>query len=100
MGSNIMLPAKGLLTVTGATLLLVALSLDFSYPNLNTYVISYLRTKDRTITYTDWVFINNTKAFVQGLLMLFMGKLERKIGTRFCIIMGCCIYTGGITLTY
>ena len=34
----------GILTCLGGFLLSLALSLDYSYPNLNTYVTSYLRT--------------------------------------------------------
>ena len=34
----------GILACLGGFLLSLALSLDYSYPNLNTYVTSYLRT--------------------------------------------------------
>ncbi len=81
--------------------------------NLNTYVISYLRNKEcptngsngttasqastgdpeDCITYADWIYLTTTKTFVQGLLMPFAGKLERRIGTRWSVILGCIIYT-------
>ena len=35
---------RGCLCVLGSFLLSLALSLDYSYPNLNTYITSYLRT--------------------------------------------------------
>ena len=34
---------RGYLCVLGSFLLSLALSLDYSYPNLNTYITSYLR---------------------------------------------------------
>ena len=34
---------RGYLCVLGSFLLSLALSLDYSYPNLNTYIVSYLR---------------------------------------------------------
>lgn len=61
--------------------------------NLNTYVISYLRSKDHSISYSDWIFVTTSKTFVQGSLMPFMGGLERLVGTRICILIGCIIYT-------
>ena len=106
-----MIPVKGLLTVFGATFLLISLALDFSYgktfymkyktaieifsfpANLNTYVISYLRSKDKSYTYEDWIFVTTSKTFIQGILMPFMGNLESRIGTRYCILLGCIIYT-------
>ena len=34
---------RGCLCTLGGFLLSLALSLDYSYPNLNTYIVSYLR---------------------------------------------------------
>ena len=34
---------RGCLSTLGGFLLSLALSLDYSYPNLNTYIVSYLR---------------------------------------------------------
>ena len=35
--------SRGCLCTLGGFLLSLALSLDYSYPNLNTYIVSYLR---------------------------------------------------------
>ena len=40
---------RGCLCVLGSFLLSLALSLDYSYPNLNTYITSYLRTNGSVI---------------------------------------------------
>lgn len=113
---NFVTPVKGLTTVIGATLLLISLSIDFSYgkpsifsketctkiefirkypfsANLNTYVISYLRSRDKSVTYADWIFVSTSRTFVTGILMPFMGKLETILGSKHCIFIGCLIYT-------
>jgi len=92
-------PLKGLLTAFGATLLLISMAVDFSYANLNTYVISYIRYHDNSTSYADWVFVTSSKVFVQGITMPFLGQLELKIGTKPSILIGCMIYSGGIALT-
>ena len=86
--------AKAYITVLGGTFILISMAIDYSYSNLNTYVISYLRSKGHPkITYADWIYVTITQFLTQSTLMPFTGILERKIGTRLCIIIGGSIYS-------
>ena len=71
--------------------------LKFTIPiisaNLNTYVISYIRNYDPSITYADWVLVSQAKTFAIGLLMPVNGHLAKKIGPKRCILLGSIIYT-------
>ena len=95
-----MLSFKKIKTVFGGTLILISLAIDYSYANLSTYAISYLRSKDYSVTYADWIYITITQFLMQSTLMPFTGILERKIGTRLCIIIGSLIYSLSLASTY
>ena len=85
--------------------MLLSFSADFSYPNINTYLTSYMRNNatngyNNDLTYDDWVFLTTTKVVVQGGSMPFIGVLCRKIGCRMSIFIGSAIYSIGFMLTY
>ena len=65
-----------------------------SYPNINTYLTSYMRTngKNPNLTYDDFVYLTTTKVVLQGASMPFVGHLCRIIGCRWSILIGCTIY--------
>ena len=91
--------------VIGGFILLLSFSADFSYPNINTYLTSYMRNNatngyNNDLTYDDWVFLTTTKVVVQGGSMPFIGVLCRKIGCRMSIFIGSAIYSIGFMLTY
>ena len=85
---------KGLTCVLGGFILCLSFASDFSYPNINTYLTSYMRTTgyNPTLTYADFVFLSTTKTVVQGLSMPFIGDIARKIGCRPSIAIGSAIY--------
>ena len=67
--------------VIGGFILLLSFSADFSYPNINTYLTSYMRNNatngyNNDLTYDDWVFLTTTKVVVQGGSMPFIGVLN------------------------
>ena len=91
--------------VIGGFILLLSFSADFSYPNINTYLTSYMRNNatngyNNDLTYDDWVFLTTTKVVVQGGSMPFIGVLCRKIGCWMSIFIGSAIYSIGFMLTY
>ena len=95
-----MISFKKIKTVFGGTLILISLAIDYSYANLSTYAISYLRSKEYSVEYADWIYITITQFLMQSTLMPFTGILERKIGTRLCIIIGSLVYSLSLASTY
>merc|ERR1712123_452920 len=92
----------GLACVLGGFILCLSFASDFSYPNINTYLISYMRSTGYNpgLTYADFVFLSSTKTLLQGASMPFIGVLARKIGTRPSIAIGSVIYSTGFVATY
>ena len=72
----------------------------FSYPNINTYLTSYMRTNgyNPNLTYDDFVFLTTTKVILQGVSMPFVGHLCRIIGCRWSILIGSVIYRSHLTV--
>jgi len=93
---------RGLTCVLGGFILCLSFASDFSYPNINTYLTSYMRTTgyNPSLTYADFVFLSTTKTVVQGLSMPFIGVIARKMGCRPSIAIGSAIYSIGFMLTY
>ena len=85
---------RGWICVLGGFILCLSFSADFSYPNLNTYLTSYMRTNGNnpTLSYDDFVYLTTTKVVLQGATMPFIGHLSRVMGTRWSILLGCAIY--------
>ena len=65
-----------------------------SYPNINTYLTSYMRTngKNPNLTYDDFVYLTTTKVVLQGMSMPLVGQLCRMIGCRWSIFIGSAVY--------
>ena len=102
---------RGYLCVLGSFLLSLALSLDYSYPNLNTYIVSYLRqngykpialthpplyynspsSHNPSVSYEDFIFVTAGKNLTQGLLSWLGGYISIVLGVRTTIAAGCCI---------
>ena len=61
----------------------------FSYPNINTYLTSYMRSTgyNPSLTYDDFVFLTTTKVVLQGMSMPLVGQLCRMIGCRCSIFI-------------
>merc|ERR1711892_1459671 len=85
---------RGLTCVLGGFILCLSFASDFSYPNINTYLTSYMRTTgyNPSLTYADFVFLSTTKTVVQGVSMPFIGVIARRMGCRPSIAIGSAIY--------
>jgi len=92
----------GVFCILGGFILCLSFASDFSYPNINTYLTSYMRTNgyNPTLTYADFVFLSTTKVVITGVSMPFIGGWAKKIGTRPSIALGSAIYSFGFMLTY
>ncbi len=90
--------------------MLVSCSVTYSFGNLNTYVISYLRDRvDKDIDYADWIYVTEvtrlpmkfllknyrfcfqTSTMIGGALAPAGGQLAKRIGLRPCLALGCLI---------
>ena len=105
---------KGVQCVIGGFILCLSFSSDFSYPNINSYLTSYMKNSHTNgynnyltcvrnlkvfflifkncFSYDDFIFLTATKVLIQGLSMPFIGDLCRKLGTRLSIFIGSAIY--------
>merc|ERR1719228_2299699 len=95
---------EGVFTVLGGFILNLSFSSDFSYPNINSYLTSYMRNKEANglnneLTYDDFIFLAIGKVAVQGLSMPFIGDLCRRLGCKLSIFIGSAIYSIGFMLT-
>lgn len=94
--------ARGFLVLIGAVLIHITLGVLYCFGNFSTYIASFLRCRT---DYTD-VRFNNTQWILtlmvcgQGTTMFIGGLLEKKIGTRFTILIGCAIHTATAALSY
>jgi len=96
------LPARGLQSALGGFLLCLAFASDFSYPALNTYLISYMRSTGRNpgLSYSDFLILSNCKVLVQGLSMPLVGALTARLGCTASLTIGSTIYCAGFLLTF
>ena len=85
---------EGIRCLIGGFILCLSFASDFSYPNLNSYLTSYMRTNgyNPNLTYADFVFLSTTKTVIQGLSMPFIGTIARRIGVKSSIALGVTIY--------
>ena len=64
------------------------ISADFSYPNLTTYLISYMRENDYNdcLGYSSFLYLVVAKIGLQGLSMPWLGGLAAKLGPRISVL--------------
>ena len=95
------IPIGGVCTIIGGFLVCLSFGSDFSYPNINTYLTSYMRQNGHNdgLAYVDFVFLTTTKMVIQGAAMPWLGGLARKMGPRIAVATGSAIYSGGYLLT-
>ena len=100
--SHTKLPTGGVCTLIGGFLVCLSFGSDFSYPNINTYLTSYMRENghNENLRYRDFVFLTTTKMVIQGAAMPWLGRLARKMGPKIAVATGSAIYSGGYLLTY
>ena len=90
-------PRRGWLSVLGGFFLFLAFASDFSYPNINSYLTSYMRNNNtngynQDLKYEDFVYLSTTKTLLQAVSMPFIGHLCRILGCRWSIAIGSAIY--------
>ena len=95
------IPVGGVCTIIGGFLVCLSFGSDFSYPNINTYLTSYMRQNGYNdgLAYVDFVFLTTTKMVIQGAAMPWLGGLARWMGPRIAVATGSAIYSGGYLLT-
>ena len=100
--TQVKLPTGGVCTLIGGFLVCLSFGSDFSYPNINTYLTSYMRENgyNENLRYRDFVFLTTTKMVLQGAAMPWLGGLARKMGPKIAVATGSAIYSGGYLLTY
>ena len=62
---------------------------DFSYPNLTTYLISYMRQireHNECLAYSAFLYLVIAKMTLQSLSMPWLGGLAAKIGPRISVL--------------
>ena len=90
-------PRRGWLSVLGGFILFLAFASDFSYPNINSYLTSYMRNNNTNgynpdLSYADFVYLSTTKSMLAAVSMPFIGHLCRVIGCKWSIAIGSAIY--------
>lgn len=93
------------LCVVGGFITLLSFSVGFSFTNISTYLISYMRNNatnnyNKELTYEDFIFFTTSRYVVQYGGMPFIGVLCRKIGPRISVFIGSAIISIGFMLTY
>jgi len=94
-------PLRGLATMLAGTMMLVAVSIMMSFPNLNTYMISYMRARTNPeYSYSDFIWISQGRSIVCGLTGMVGGLIASKFGLKATLIFGSSLYSAGYALTY
>ena len=75
---------------------------DFSYPNINTYLTSYMRQTgwNDCLTYHSFLYVIVAKMGLQSLSMPWLGGLARRLGPRLSVCVGSGLYSLGYMATY
>ena len=90
-------PRRGWVSVLGGFILCLAFASDFSYPNINSYLTSYMRNNNTNgynpdLRYADFVYLSTAKTIMAAVSMPFIGNLCRIIGCKWSIAIGSAIY--------
>ena len=93
------------LCVVGGFLTMLSFSVAFSFTNISTYLISYMRNEsinglNNYLTYEDFIYFTTAKYVVQYVGMPFIGVLCRKMGPRLSVFIGSSILSFGFMVTY
>ena len=82
-------PLRGLVVVLAATTMMISISAQYSWGNLNTYMISYMKNRtDSSLTYADFIFISQSQNFVNGATFFIGGIVANKIGVWTTVLIG------------
>jgi len=95
------LPVLGLASVVGGFLLQFTMGTFYSFGNMMTYMVSYMRQHGSPdLTYADFVVVQSTWGMTQGVVMPLSGFLIEWIGPKMAMTAGATIFSSGCALTY
>ena len=93
-------PVFGILSIIGGFVLLFTLGTFYSFGNMMTYMVSYMRQNGSpNITYEDFVVVQSTWGMTQGVVMPLSGFLISFIGPKASMLAGATIFGAGCALT-
>ena len=87
------IPLKGVAAVFGGFLLQFTMGAFYSFGNMSTYMVSYMRQYGSpNLTYTDFIVVQSAWGMTQGTVMPFSGFLIRIIGEKAAMTLGATIF--------
>ena len=87
------LPPLGVMAVFGGFLLQFTMGAFYSFGNMSTYMVSYMRAHGSpNLTYTDFIVVQSAWGMTQGIVMPFSGFLIRLIGEKAAMTSGAVIF--------
>ncbi|XP_013778885.1 uncharacterized protein LOC106463408 [Limulus polyphemus] len=97
---SMMFKSYGCLAVCGSFLIHLTLGTFYTFGNMNTYMMSYIKSRvDESVSYSQSVWINSVMLLGQGLMMPLGGVLEHRYGARITCFIGCLIFSGCIAFS-
>ena len=95
------IPPWGVAAVFGGFLLQFTMGAFYSFGNMSTYMVSYMRQHGSpNLTYTEFIVVQSAWGMTQGTVMPFSGFLIRLIGEKAAMTLGATIFSAGCALTY
>ena len=88
------IPPWGVAAVFGGFLLQFTMGAFYSFGNMATYMVSYMRYNGITpnLTYTQFVVVQSAWGMTQGTVMPLSGFLIRLIGEKAAMTLGATIF--------
>ena len=92
----------GIISVFGGCLLQFTMGAFYSFGNMMTYMVSYMRYHGYSpgMTYTDFMIVQSTWGMTQGVIMPFSGFIIGVIGEKCAMVSGATLFSAGCALTY
>jgi len=92
---------RGVLSVFGCFLVHLTLGSFYSFGNMMTYMVSYMRKHGLPdLTYGEFIIVQSAWGLTQGFVTPFSGFIVRAIGLKKAIFIGCTIFSIGTATTY
>ena len=90
------LPVLGIASVIGGFLLQFTMGTFYSFGNIMTYLVSYMRAhgaaSQQNLTQSDFVIVQSTWGMTQGVVMPLSGFLIEFIGPKASMTLGASIF--------
>jgi len=88
-------------TVFGCFLIHLTLGSFYSFGNMMTYMVSYMRKHGLPdLEYGEFIVVSASWGFTQGIVTPFSGFIVKLIGLKKAIFLGCSIFCIGTATTY